>query len=254
MGIADELDTTEMNMPLLTVRRASTWRFSVLRFSVLGLSVLSLAACVLEEGSDRRRFDDDETSSTSSEEGSVAASSGGGITTGVGGGSSSSSEASSSSSASSSSASTSTGSGGSNCNDPYDEPNESEFGATLLSAMSDCDDEKMLSGVLAGNDVDWFVYSGSDDAFCSVAPSRSITADGQARVCQFFDCAGSVVTCEGGSTFEESPGMGLPGCCSLSPFSAQVDCDGISDDADVYIRVDKPPAFQCVSYDLEFQY
>ena len=142
------------------------------------------------------------------------------------------------------------------CNDPGPEPNDGIGQATYLGAIDDCDSSGLtFSGVLAGNDVDWFAYDASDVFGCSVNPERMITSDGQVRLCKFPTCVQGTpdVTCPAGSTPETA--NGLMGCCSTTMAAMELDClDVISDDATVYLRIDKPPAFSCVSYSGSFHY
>jgi hypothetical protein len=202
----------------------------------------AIASCVTEERTDDDgRFSTDAASSSSSGVG-IGGAGGNPVGPGAGGNSTSSS-------------STSGSGAGVPCPDNGPEPNNSEATATNLGMIDDCDNSgSMVSGTLAGNDVDWYKYQGSDTFGCNVDAYRSITSDGQARVCKFPDCPNLVVTCPAGTVPETSP-TGLAGCCSLNPFQLAVDCPNTtSDDATVYIRVDKPPSFACVNYTLEFHY
>jgi len=159
---------------------------------------------------------------------------------------------------------TGSGSGGSSSSgtpctdDGPDEPNESEASAASLGVVGDCDQSatKTVDGVLAGDDVDWYVYQGDDLTGCVVDPYRDVEADGGYRVCKFMGCAEGVAqgTCPEGTSAETSPD-GLPGCCAQQAFNLPMDCpDWWDDSATVYIRVDKPPAYECVNYTLTIHF
>jgi hypothetical protein len=159
--------------------------------------------------------------------------------------------------ASSSSHAASTGSGQPACEDTGQaEPNEGEGSAGDIGALDDCDGSGgFLDGVLSGSDVDWYTYQGNDGFGCVVDASRSIESDGEVRVCQFFDCGGEKIDigCPEGTSAETSP-EGRHGCCSQDPFEVGIDCPGLNDSANVYVRVDKPPAYDCVHYTLTLHY
>jgi hypothetical protein len=159
--------------------------------------------------------------------------------------------------ASSSSHAASTGSGQPACDDTGQaEPNDGEGSAGDIGVLDDCDGSGgYLEGVLSGNDVDWYTYQGNDGFGCVVDASRSIESDGEVRVCQFFDCSGEMVDigCPEGTAAETSP-EGRNGCCSQDPFEVGIDCPGLNDSANVYVRVDKPPAYACVHYTLTLHY
>jgi hypothetical protein len=207
------------------------------------------AACIEDEGTDGRFDDDDGTTAVT-----VGSTSAGGGSS-VGGGSAMGGASASSSGGATTTTTTSSSGAGGACVDDGPEPNETEATATDLGLISDCNADVTLDGVLAGADVDWYKYSGSDDfgISCSVDPYRSIMADGQVRICKFFECDGLSVTCPMGSTVEVSPD-GRDGCCGLNNLDISINCSGISDDATVYIRLDKPPAFQCVDYAMSYHY
>jgi hypothetical protein len=153
------------------------------------------------------------------------------------------------------SATVGTGVGGA-CIDPL-EPNDIEAQASDLGSFNDCDDSgSMVQGVLDGvDDVDWYRYVGSDDFGCVVDPTRLLTATHSLRLCKFAECTdGSTasVSCTDGSSPATSPD-GRPGCCHTLSFGMDVDCDAVSDDATIYIRLDTP-GDACVVYDLEYHY
>jgi hypothetical protein len=154
------------------------------------------------------------------------------------------------------------GAGGGGCIGEFDpmEPNDSEQTANVLVAMpiEDCDDMggNALGIIVGASDVDWYVYSGSDELGCSVDPTRMLMPDAPGlRMCKYFDCPGADVSCPNGTTIDTSPD-GLDGCCSDTGFTAGVDCNGISDDADVYIRIDQPggDAETCNGYNMAYHY
>jgi hypothetical protein len=111
----------------------------------------------------------------------------------------------------------------------------------------------MITGTLGNGDQDWYKYKGSDDLGCSVDPTRTLSADAQVRLCKFASCTDAAVTCPGGTTKFKSP-KGLDGCCAEQGFSIKVDCKGISDDATIYIFLDKPQGPQCVNYTVTYHY
>jgi hypothetical protein len=154
---------------------------------------------------------------------------------------------------------TSTGSGGSpTCIDTGPgEPNDTEGDATFLGNIDDCDTSGgSIKGTLAGDDVDWYSYGGTDASFCTVDPTRSVTAQAAIRVCKFVKCdsGDEDLICPAGTTAENSP-SGKPGCCSTSDFVISPDCDGpASDNMTIYIRLTKQPADNCVPYDLSYHY
>jgi hypothetical protein len=155
------------------------------------------------------------------------------------------------SSTASATVSSSSGSGGSGCSDPG-EPNDSEQDAVPLLAQGDCDKIEMVAGTLGDGDGDWFKYQGND-GFCSVDPTRTLSADGQVRLCKFADCPGAVVTCPNDTTPFKSPD-GLDGCCAQAGFAMTVDCDGFSDDATIYLYLDKPINKKCTNYTVSYHY
>jgi hypothetical protein len=151
------------------------------------------------------------------------------------------------------------GAGGEACIDTgISEPNEAEGSATDLGDLTDCDGDSagMTSGVLVTEaDVDWFKYTGTDGTGCDVDPSRSIAATGPVELCKFVECVSGTASfsCPSGSTAATSP-MGHPGCCSSKGFLLQPDCDGIDDDATVYVRIKGTDATPCIQYALTFHY
>ena len=146
------------------------------------------------------------------------------------------------------------GSGGSCTNDMY-EANDTQATATDLGQINDCDKNgSSVSGVLAGGDVDWFTYKGSDTFGCSVNPSRDITSDGQAKLCKYIRCPGlKLDKCPNDSTSDTSP-EGDPGCCTTTKMELGINCNGASDDATIFLKVEKPPAFTCVNYTFNYHY
>lgn len=195
---------------------------------------------------------------------------GGGAVTGAGGGATSSTTAASTgpttSSATTSAATTTassttvtTGTGDPPCFDTGPgEPNETEDTAYQLAPIGDGDgDEGNVAGILKGDaDVDWYVYEGSDNAGATVDPTRELKNITGGRICAFFEClnGGDSFTCPAGTTEETSP-AGRAGCCGEAPFSVDdLNCSGISDDANVYLRVDAPGGSECKEYTLTYHY
>jgi hypothetical protein len=226
-------------------------RFQI--YGALGILTAFWAACsVVEEPSDDDgRFGESSASTVTTAQQGV----GGSSVADSGAGASSSSTASSQGGASTvtGTASSTIGSGGA-CPDTSAEPNNTEGEATSLGVLDDCDEVGFtVKGVLAGSDVDWYTYDGKDKFGCIMEPARAVSTNQQVRICKFFDCAGVSLTCPSGTSDDTSPN-GYPGCCSVNGFTVAPDCNGASDDATVYIRIDKPPSFPCVTYDLSFHY
>jgi len=146
------------------------------------------------------------------------------------------------------------GAGGSVMCSDLDEPNDSELTALSLGAINDCDGNgATLLGALDGpGDADWYKYAGSDDFGCVVDPTRTLNATGSLRLCKFADCDGASVTCNDGSQSANSP-EGNPGCCHTQGFSMDVNCSGVSDDADIHLRLDQAGS-ACVEYSLQYHY
>lgn len=151
------------------------------------------------------------------------------------------------------------GAGGEACIDTgISEPNEAEGSATDLGDLTDCDADSagMTSGVLVSSaDIDWYKYDGTDETGCDVDPERSIAATAPVELCKFVDCVSGTATfsCPSGTSQATSP-MGHPGCCSSKGFLLQPDCDGIDDDATVFVRIKGTDGTPCVQYALSFHY
>ena len=142
---------------------------------------------------------------------------------------------------------------GTPCVNDSQESNDTESEATALGTIDECDSQTLTAaGVLAGDDTDWFSYDGDDTfAVCTIDPGRTINADGQVRVCKFIDCDTPDFVCPAGASDATSPD-GLPGCCAQGSLTFSMGCDGtiLDDSATVYIRVDKPSGFDCVTYSM----
>ncbi len=218
------------------------------RLLLVAAIALTAAVACQEEPPPERSFDDEDTAASQGGGDGVPGSGGTAAqppsASGVGG---------SSSASGSTTTTTTTTSGETVCSDPGAEPNDNEATATDLGAIEDCDAQLLdVSGVLNGNDVDWYRYSGSDVWGCSVDPTRVVNGNGQLLLCKFADCPGAVVTCSTG-TPAVSPG-GLDGCCGQGSVALSVDCDSWSDDATVYLSVEKPSGFDCVDYSIDMHY
>lgn len=134
-----------------------------------------------------------------------------------------------------------------------------EAGAAKIPVSCDDGDKGKAHGVLNGpGDVDWWVYTGEDKLTCKVNPTQSIESDaGTLRLCAFVQCVSADTTfdCPGGTETVESPGK-RKGCCSSKPFTITFNCEGtISEDANVYFRVDDPEGLAvCPSYTITYHY
>jgi hypothetical protein len=154
------------------------------------------------------------------------------------------------------------GSGGApTCANVDSEPNGNASSAVPLGTLLDCDAAAVVYGTVAGSsDADVFRFTGYDD-YCWAEPSVSLTEGASnARLCMFFQClAGETeVTCPVGTTAAQSP-EGQAGCCGgAGGFTVTtLNCTGtISEDVNVYVRVDEPnaPAGSCHDYTLTYEY
>ncbi len=138
------------------------------------------------------------------------------------------------------------------------EDNNTESDASDLGTLSDDDDDAMtITGVLEGNETDWFTYLGDDTLFSTVNPARTLTTAGALRMCKYAECTAGLfsteVTCPEGTASDESP-EGRPGCCGTEDFELELDClDAVDDDAQMYMRFDQGLA-DCTQYTVEFKY
>jgi hypothetical protein len=136
------------------------------------------------------------------------------------------------------------------------EPNDTESTAHDLGTIGDADGNgDMVSGVLAGvADVDWYKYTGQDNAGFVVDPTRTVTAG--VRICKFLQCTSGATTftCPSSTMPETSPD-GRAGCCGSTGFSIDdLDCTGTaSDDAVVYVRLDTQTNI-CKDYTYAYHY
>ncbi len=143
------------------------------------------------------------------------------------------------------------GTGGGTCSDGNFEPNELQSQATPLGDVTDCENKKVNAKLDGTNsDIDWYKFDGKDKG-CFVNPEASINI--QARLCMFADCPGISLSCSTG-TKTTSPG-GTEGCCSSAGnVKLSIDCTGGTDDATVWMRVDKNAKNQCTDYSVDFTY
>ncbi|MEM6294617.1 MAG: hypothetical protein AAGA54_25305 [Myxococcota bacterium] len=138
------------------------------------------------------------------------------------------------------------------------EDNNTESDASDLGTLTDDDDDAMtITGVLEGDETDWFTYFGDDTFFTSVNPARTLTTAGALRMCKYAECTDGIfsteVTCPEGTASAESP-EGRPGCCGTEDFEIQLDClDAIDDDAQMYMRFDQGLG-DCTQYTVEFKF
>jgi len=140
------------------------------------------------------------------------------------------------------------------CPNDNAESNDDEQEAVSLGTITDCDvTGGQVQGALPAGDEDWFTYMGTDEAFCTVGATVAVAADGPVTVCQFVaGCDGLSFTCPPGTTDAISPD-GRAGCCGPGDFELGVSCTGLSDDVEVYIRIDAPNE-SCVNYALDYNY
>lgn len=142
------------------------------------------------------------------------------------------------------------------CPDP-NEANDTLATATSLSATPVGDangDGGSFTGAAFGADLDWFTYEGSDKLGAIVDPTVGVTS-GAVEVCMFMACLEGPIqySCPTGTTDLNDSGVG--GCCNTTGFTVTgLNCDGLSDDANIYIRV-KPSAVDvCESYSMTYHY
>jgi len=138
------------------------------------------------------------------------------------------------------------------------EPNDGEVIATPLPSIDDCDGSgSFLSAVSSGmGDVDWLHFFGTDTTGCSVDPTVEVDAPGL-RLCAYIICPEGITTITGCT--HGSPDSSLadtPGCCTTGTkaMTVQMNCGGIDDSADVYIRIDQPDSDMCIPYDVSYHF
>lgn len=193
------------------------------------------------------------------------------VSTGVGGSGQSSTSNTSSTSASTTSASSttssstsasSTSSGPPPCDDtgPSEPGNDTRAGAHSFGTIGDSDsDGGSIAGVIASmNDVDWYMYVGSDDFGSIVDPTRSLVGPGL-EICKFLECieGDADFTCPSNTTPDTVDG--LPGCCWSGAAEVAIsgfNCDGtfVDDDARVFMRIRQAGADDCEPYTLSYHF
>jgi hypothetical protein len=137
------------------------------------------------------------------------------------------------------------------------EPNDGQSTAHALGEVDDDDASAgFVCGVLQGkDDVDWFKFVGRDALFNYVDPTRELLGDPTATICVYLQCldGGTSVDCDAGDTPDTSP-LGHPGCCGAGMVSPGLDCDGLDDSANVWVKVVNSAALECVGYQLTYHF
>jgi hypothetical protein len=137
------------------------------------------------------------------------------------------------------------------------EPNNSQLTAYNLGSISDADSSGgYICPILKGGaDVDWFHYSGNDVFLNVVDPSRTVTAELNARLCVYLDCDSGTtsVGCDADDVDDVAPG-GQEGCCGVGSVSPNLNCSGIDDSAHVWIKVENVDMQMCVPYQLDYHF
>jgi hypothetical protein len=141
---------------------------------------------------------------------------------------------------------------------PGEPGNAMQLTAHNFGTISDADSAgKDVCAVLSSpSDVDWYTYSGVDNAFSVVDPSRKVDAEAKTRLCVYLACTAGTTTfsCPAGSVPDTAP-LGQQGCCSNLAISLSFDCNGVTDDdANVWLKVENPDQLACVPYLLSFHY
>jgi hypothetical protein len=125
------------------------------------------------------------------------------------------------------------GTGASTCHELEPEPNDTLVDAIPRETLTDCDDSgTTATGTLAGEDVDVWRFEGQDTLGCSVNPTA--TSDDLLRLCLSAACNSSE-----GSVYCEQGYPAGDACCSVNGVvSLSLDCDGVSDDAVLWLTVE----------------
>lgn len=121
----------------------------------------------------------------------------------------------------------------------------------------DGDGSQMTGNLREPGDVDWYKYTGSDDADGLVDPTRSTVGSGM-RTCMFAECTSGDTEFDCPSETVETFEGAIRGCCwngnqevSMGGFN----CTGtVSDDADIWIKVEHPDGPGCESYTINYHY
>lgn len=138
------------------------------------------------------------------------------------------------------------------------EDNDTQLTAHDLGNITDNDSTgDSICPVLDGaDDVDWYRYFG-DDVFPNVVdPTRVVASDFNARLCVYFDCAGNnstSVSCNADEVADVAPG-GQKGCCGMGNVAPKLNCSGLDDAADVWIKVENVDMLACVPYRLDYHF
>lgn len=137
------------------------------------------------------------------------------------------------------------------------EANESQPAAHDLGNINDNDASgKFLCPVLDGAaDVDWFTFTGDDVFPYVVDPNRIVTSDFNARICVYLECLSGTtsVSCDADDVADIAP-LGQKGCCGMGSVSPGINCTGLDDAADVWIKVENVDMLACVPYQLQYHY
>lgn len=140
------------------------------------------------------------------------------------------------------------------CSDAQ-ESNHTQGDAWTQPQLSDCSRVSYCGAVADGSE-DWFVYSGTDDAACNVAPTVFFT-NANLEVCQYFSCSTTPTSfgCPVDTTADVSPN-GEPGCCGRAPWGVDPCAGGLLDDEDatVWVRVRRLSGDPCEPYALTLEY
>jgi hypothetical protein len=140
------------------------------------------------------------------------------------------------------------------------EANETQQTAFDLGDITDNDNTGgTICPVLKGAaDVDWYHFFGDDVFPYTVDPTRVVTTEllVNARLCVYFDCSGNnstSVNCNADEVDDVAPG-GQPGCCGVGNVSPSLNCSGLDDAADVWIKVENVDMAACVPYQFDYHF
>lgn len=137
------------------------------------------------------------------------------------------------------------------------EANDTQATAHDIGNISDNDSTGgFLCPVLDGpGDVDWYTFTGDDVFPYVVDPTRVVTAGMNARLCVYFQCLSGTtsVTCNADEDPDMAPG-GQKGCCGTGNVSPGLNCSGLDDAAEVWMKVENVDMLECVGYQLDYHF